>query len=523
MRKNNAGNRVSFYRMLMCVLLVTILILPTSAFAPIDLENDMGGTTSSAAGEALLYALSPDHLLPFIHDGYAPFVWVDVDITNCTIGKLYVYNKISQLTTEISELTVTTYASTKENLFFVTEQQEIFQTDYSGSSATLIYQATGGLIKRLCAFGNMLYFIEDNRHIVTLNTDTLTVRTVMTDENVRAIYMFDFDKLICYYNDDSIAYLNTTTGELTELENLYEANALTNAYTSIEQDNGETYSINANVVIDSSYNDVDFPLPEYPATLGYGWISSGDVEGDPFDTWYAGSNECDGFAKFAHDRFYHLYYVNRTSPSWQVGYSVTADHHGALPSDITNASFDPYHPSNSYKIVHLTSIDKAREFFEGLNKGAFVRLGKESDPTPYEGAHSIAFAGSYTGGVYVYEANQDRANGVGYRQWSYADYIDNYDHVLYYVNHTFPNTGIYESVTHHLKECVNCDGYLRQGHDIGYGTITALQHTASCSGCNYSNTTMHTFSGNVCIDCGYRKGGSSVIDSAGLLTVGIKE
>ena len=133
-----------------------------------------------------------------------------------------------------------------------------------------------------------------------------------------------------------------------------------------------------------------------------------------------------------------------------------------------------------------------------------------------------AFAGTYTGGVYVYEANQDWNNGVGYHQWSYADYIDNYDHVLYYVNHTFPSAGVSESPSYHVKQCINCDGYLRQDHNIR-GTISSTQHNVYCTGCNYSSTGLHKFAGEVCIICRYRKGDLSVIDKVGLLTAGMKE
>lgn len=67
--------------------------------------------------EAMLYALTPDNIYAFIYSGYAPYPWINIDINDCEIGKLYVYNENANTVTSISDDMVTTYATTQESFF----------------------------------------------------------------------------------------------------------------------------------------------------------------------------------------------------------------------------------------------------------------------------------------------------------------------------------------------------------------------------------------------------------------------
>ena len=503
--KNNRTKKTM--SLLILVLLMFACFSPT-IFAVNAVENKTTEPEKTyTADEAFRYALAPDHLLPFIFNNRAPFVWVAVDTSDCVTGRLYVYNKLSDETIEITDEIVTSFSSTNDYLYYTTVEQKIFETDYAGEKVAMLYQSTQGEIGKLNAFGNLLYFIEDNKNVIVYNTISRQVEIITTQTDISSVYMFDFGKIICYHNDEKITYFNAVTQGQMVLANNYELNCIINEASSTVENFNESYAITGNGLLSYAYNDIDFPLDEYPADLGTNWTMP--TVRSYFTTTYAGSNQCDGFAKYAHDRFFHLYNANRTSPSWQNGASVTADHHGALPNEITNPN---YIPGNDNDVVQLNSTDSVREFFSGLSKGAFLRYISRSDSTPYNGTHSIVFAGmSEDGtGIYAYEANQDGQCGVGYQKYTFAVLDNNYTHVLHYVNHNFLSTGTSENSNTHLVYCQNCDGYLRETHKISISK-TALKHTRSCTTCSWYETSAHTFSYDACTVCGYRKGDSVVV------------
>ena len=498
--KNNRAKKTM--SLLILVLLMFACFSPT-IFAVNAVENKTTEPKKTyTADEAFRYALAPDHLLPFIFNNRAPFVWVAVDTSDCVTDRLYVYNKLSDKTIEITDEIVTSFSSTNDYLYYTTNEQKIFEVDYTGDNAVMLYQAPQGKIGKLNTFGNLLYFIENNKNVIVYDTASRQAEIITSQNDISSVYMFDFGKIICYYQDEHIIYVNTITQEYMSLANNYEVNCLINENSSSVENVNEIRNTASNRLLNYSYNDVDFPLSEYPADLGSGWTMP--TVRSYFTTTYAGSNQCDGFAKYAHDRFFHLYNANRTSPSWQNGSTVTADHHGALPNEITNPN---YVPGNDDDLVVLDSADSVRSFFGTLSKGAFLRYISRTDSTPYNGTHSVVFAGmSEDGtGIYVYEANQDGQCGVGYQKYTFAILDNNYTHILYFVNHDFSSTGISENSGTHLVYCENCEGYLRQAHSINISK-TALQHTRYCTVCSWYETSAHQFSGNVCTVCRYRKG-----------------
>lgn len=512
MEKKHAGTGNNRTKKTKCLLLLALLMFawfsPT-VFAVKAIQNETIETeTAFSTDEALRYALAPEQLLPFVFNNRSPFVWVDVDTSDCVTGRLYVYNKLSDETIEITNEIVTSFSSTNDYLYYTTNEQKIFEVDYTGDKAVMLYQSSQGEIGKLNAFGNLLYFIENNKNVIVYDTASRQAEIITSQSDISSVYMFDFDKIICYHKDEHITYLNTVTEEQTALSNNYELNCLINETSSTVENFNESYELTVNRLLSYKYNDVDFPLDEYPADLGTNWTMP--TVRSYFTTNYAGSNQCDGFAKYAHDRFFHLYNANRTSPSWQNGTSVTTDHWGALPNEITNPN---YVPGNDNDVVQLNSTDSVREFFAGLSKGAFLRYISRTDSTPYNGTHSIVFAGmSEDGtGIYAYEANQDGQCGVGYQKYTFAVLDNNYTHVLYFVNHTFPSTGTSENSSTHLVYCENCNGYLRQTHNIDI-SITGLDHTLYCTVCSWYETSAHTFSYDACTVCRYRKGDLVVMD-----------
>lgn len=213
-------------------------------------------------------------------------------------------------------------------------------------------------------------------------------------------------------------------------------------------------------VSEATYNDISIPLPEYPAYTGQNWTmriptASSFQNKDGSCKSYGNSNECDGFARYAHDRYWHM-----DASNWGKTWSKSSgDYHDGIDWD------------NSIEANRATEKAKVVAFFESLSVGAFVRYGKDDDVSPGDGAHSIFFNGNDENGIWVYECNQDAFLdndpsthcGVGYQYCTFDHIYTEYDYVFYYVDHAL-DTPVFESVTYHTVDCANCAGYLRQTH-----------------------------------------------------------
>ena len=119
------------------VILVTLFIAVSPASAEgmgsIDTEIITSPVQEPTSHEAMLYAMAPDHLYPFIYDGTPPSTWREIDTNDCVVGRLYVYDENTQDVTPIGDQIVTTHASNQDHLYYVTSDNLIVQADYSGS------------------------------------------------------------------------------------------------------------------------------------------------------------------------------------------------------------------------------------------------------------------------------------------------------------------------------------------------------------------------------------------------------
>lgn len=220
-------------------------------------------------------------------------------------------------------------------------------------------------------------------------------------------------------------------------------------------------------------NDVSIPLPEYqshPPRVNWDFqvpMRSRFHDDENACIIYGYSDECDGFARYAHDRFWHIderYWGSTWSPSHQ-------DYKGRVTFSGATGT------SNS------TSVEG---FFSRLHRGAFIRYLTRSGSQ-----HSIFFDNIDDTGIWVYECNQDAFYGeaprphcgVAYQKYTFDYVYSHYPAVLYYVNHTLlPATA--ENAIYHTIECGFCEGYIRQQHNI---TIqgSGIGSRMACSECGY--------------------------------------
>lgn len=505
-KMKNAYCHSQFVKSLFLIFLALSLLFATSSAVFAASEETTQEQNAYTVNEAFLYALAPDHLLPFAFDGYNPHPWIEIDISNCVAGQLYVYNELTDSVICVVNETVSTFAATKDNLFYVTDGGTISAVDYSGVSGGVLYQSEQGEITDIEAFGNLLYFIEGGQHAVIFNTQDLQAQTVTSQDVIFSLYMFDFDKIIWYDAQGNANYLNMSTQVNTAMANEYAVNCLINSVDASAEQQASTVSTYSTT--STSYNNVTFPLPEYPANEGeYGErpeaISS-------FDTSYANSRQCNGFAKYAHDRFWHLYDEDRTITDWLSDNALEADYSGASSKDMSCIKYDPKADTELTQFKKTASL--VEKFFRGLNKGAFIRYVNYLDETPYNGTHSIVFAGLTEDGdgIYAYEANMDKNNGVGYQKYRFAYIAEKYATVLYYVDHSLSSTGVSHSSTYHRIECKRCDAYLLRSHNkkTSYSTT---EHFQSCTGCNWTSSGAHKITGTICLACGYTTSGNVIM------------
>lgn len=493
----------------------------------------------------LAYALPPTDLFPFIFDGKDPASWLEIDTTNCVADRLYVFNKNTEEVLLIGNDTVNNFKTTKDNIYYLTGNNKVTKTDYLGSSFTMIYQSTRDNITYMHTYGDYICFVEDSKYIVVMDIESNIAETVFVCEGISSMFMFDTDKLIWRNGEGNAFYYNITTNKTIAMEDENELSELLNPYVAPEQYlNTNTYSVRNTTtsLTAEDYNDITFPLDEYPADLQYNFNTLVNVRSF-FNRGYANSYECDGFAKYAHDRFWHIRDDSRDWPSWQTANGgTTLDYHGADPGDTDSTTYNPF---TDEKTTDLSTGEKLLSFFSSLKRGAFIRYISVHDESPYNGNHSIVFDGiSEDGtGICAYECNQkeehDRANAVGYQKYSFSVLTGHYIRALYYVDHEVSTSEVCANATYHKLECANCDGYLLREHEgepvykanagtsghraaysccSGYATLAhtgsaTYTNTGSADGhrveytcCTGKKTVPHTYGVNafLCTACGYR-------------------
>lgn len=469
----------------------------------------------------MAYAFPPDYIFPFIYDNGHPYAWKQIDTDTCINGHLYFYDESANTITHVGTDATSTYAPTQDYLLYVTNSNILNIASYKETNPSIIYRSSRGEITCPVAFGNYVSFIEGGRFLVILNISTLQAQTVYECDNLTWAYMFDYDKLIYGDNKDHQFCLNTTTKVTSTALSNSQVGTITNSF-SFPKSTIETSNTRSSTIAQTPYNDVTIPFPDYYAPLGDDFDETPSTH--HFTYRYRQSMQCDGFAKYAHDRFWHLDHTlypdnnDYRNPTWFITDStVTADYHGATPAQMNNPSYDPLTDNNLVLFpgdkedasVLAQNAAVAKAFFTSLNRGAFIRYTKPSATYPRLGNHSIFFDGIASDtGIYVYEANQDGANGIDYAIYPYISIGRVYGAILYYIDHSLSESCVIENTSYHLQHCENCDAFLRQPHVYDtYYPQSATHHSSACSACGKTGGSLstHIFAGSICRICQYDK------------------
>lgn len=439
------------------------------------------------------YATSPDGLYVFRYYGTAPYLSMDIDTSMCSIGRLYVYDALTDTVLQVSTQEVSVYTCTQDALFYVTTDQKIYKTDYTGTVHEFLYQGVNGNIHCLNSYLNTLYFIENQENVVFLDVQTKTAQAVWSYDNLDWVFLPNMTQIVATtIDEDDLIYdiASETVAEISALE----ANQIVTD-TVQETDSATDSDISIMSYFSSSSvtqeNDISFPLSEYPATLydntavnnsdhyrPISWFHVNGSEGCSSSNCktYSGTSECEGFARYAHDAYVHM--VDNS-----VAYSAWDDN--KHPAGMTR--FD-------------SNITTIQSFFANMKTGAYIRYGKDSDSTPANGVHSIVFVSMDSGGIWVYECNQSYYDnltsdqigghsesyfgcGVHFQYYTFQK-LTKYHYVLHYVNHDFNEPLTSYDEDYHKKGCTSCDGYVLQSHtNVSTDYLDAYEHMATFNCC----------------------------------------
>lgn len=476
-------------KLFLCVMLIVLITSSMTGTVWADSPITSGEIDLSASVNPYDYAFPPDGIFPFLYDGTAPFLTLEIDTSDCKIDRLYIYDEQSDRVREVIDETVILYTETNDYLFFMTADKVLYQASYFDTTLFVLYQSSAEEVRDLNSYYQLLYFIEDNHLIRFLDGSTGTLETEVMKEAISTVFLLSqTELLINTIADEYLVYdriSDTVTEKLTEYQAVNRMNRAATASNDVPDVSLMSVYSNSHA---TQTNDISFPLSEYPANIPdnsqvddydyyqpISWFHVDGKEGCSTSNCkkYSGTGECEGFARYAHDAYLHIVDTS-------IGYSawLTSKH------------------SNSKKFN--SSLDTIKDFFESLHTGAYVRYTKTS-ATNY---HSIVFLCVDGEGIWVYEANQAYCSGsisyygcgVQVRYYKYSTIANKYTGALHYINHEFTEDEVYYNGTYHKVGCPDCTGYVMQAHsgNYSYSYVSATWHQKIFSCCGGAATQSHT-------------------------------
>lgn len=479
------------------------------------------------AVNAYEYAKAPEGVYVFRYYGSDPYADLDIDTSECVVDRLYVYHSEADSVVEIIAEEVSDYSCTQTALYYVTEEQKVYKTDYTGTNHEYLYQCSQGTISMLSSYYDALYFIEAQTRIIYLDTTSKVAQEIWAYEYLDWVFMLNDTQLIATTPEEEDYLYDISTDTATHVSSIVAANMVTAAIKGTPSNNARS-STNPTAsyanVTPTQENDVTFPLTEYWADPDGCYETSAPYRSEP-DSWfhingqegcgnndvnckrYSGSGECKGFAKYVHDVYAHMVHDtsydsngnkianDRADELWEARTCIVTHSWMEDATDFDSSTLRLWSSNTSNDITDI------QRFFESLNTGAYVRYGKyrADDSSPDDGCHSIVFIDSDADGIWVYECNQDydpnsSNDGCGvFIQYYPYNRLFRYKYIRKYVNHDFAEAPVYDDAAYHKVGCTDCVGYLRQAHDGTATFVSTTQHDAVYTCCpNNSGRKEHT-------------------------------
>lgn len=457
---------IKFLTLFLCFMLITV---PTSAT---EVRGVLDSSSSFKPSDKD-YSVAPDPFYPFIYDEEWDNKWLGKvlgeNISLLKPGYLYIANldtlEVEQAFTEA----VVDFECSSEFIYAATATNLLFKLDYLGQSHTLLYTSPLGALGALEYQDYSLYFVDGSK-VVLMDTRSGLYREIFEREGITGISEYKSGHLLLTdatggqfeYDIDGNRFSGYLSEE--EVEDLWDSQIANFVVPSSVQIGRILESDVFPLAFPNTY--VSLPLTAYPAgsyftTDGLPCVNHNRCKD------YARTNQCDGFARYANEIYYHVPGNASSAP-----YSVSGD---------IESPYSKYDAFGSEE----TSL---YQFFNLLEKGAYVRVSKRdavADNTwPYtgQGSHSFVYISHDRGGAVLYEANLDGQCGVSYGYRDYETLLEHYPYFIGWVNH-------------------NQDGAVENTSDSRYHRVRC-----SHSGCIAYIIERHTYTSNgamfECIFCG---------------------
>ena len=439
---------------ILSLLMLFSVVVPVFAIDQISTEN---AELEKFIQEAE-YAVAPEHLFPFVlvpdkeelfDDAWGTYEEVE--------GYMYVKNLETKEIVQISDEPVyPVFDDTAEHLYFITEDNQLVQTDYTGRLWQVLYEAEYGDLASVWYRSGNLFFLDGEYICKHDLADKLTVPLKMVPDVVLVYPCADGTLLLRKENKEYFAYDYQTRSMSTVLDE-YETNALLSA-DSIPLNVSEQRN-NTQAMRSSLSNNISFPLSSYHHGSYFtknGAACNHSSSGSSNCDDYRGSMQCWGFAQMVYERYSHI--------SESTSYTVPS-------ADKVN-----------YDYVRFQSDADVRQYFCIMHSGSHVRLSRDSaSQDEYDpGTHSLVFVSVGTTTVATYDANRIGNCRVAYESRTFSDIRCSYPYKIFHLRHTFASVPTQYSATFHKVKCTYCIGYILSQHTF----VTSGNQTV-CSECGY--------------------------------------
>ena len=360
-------------------------------------------------------------------------------------------------------------------------------------------------MRDISTYWDMLILIVGEDKLLFVDSITGTTEALLTLDDLDWVFMLSESEVVVATTTGEYYVYQSAAESLSRLDSEIEANNRINQAvfeaSNVENNVGARIATFTSITTKVQENDISFPLAAYPAIVNsqyqnfnhprpLSWFHVNGQEGCSSSNCdsYAGTSECEGFARYAHDAYLHILDETISYSGWKTSrHSVETDYR-----------FDG-------------SQDTYKTFFKNLKPGAYVRYGKDADPSPENGAHSIVFVNIDETGIWVYECNQaydsdpNHGCGVHYQYYTFERLARQYQFAAHYVNHSFTGGNTSMSSPKHRVECSMCSGYLMQSHtgSRSYAYLNPSKHKVFYSCCGGYVTEPHNMVLKMCLDCDY--------------------
>lgn len=442
-----------------CLSLLLAIVLLCMQFLSVPVYAEMEESSEIIVDSSV----APEPYYPFIYSPENSYLWLGETLNSqimlLTPNYMYVANKELQTVFKVIETQVVSYDNNQDYVFAATSTGEIVRTDYQGDGDITIYEAQQGNLSALCYESRNLYFMDGNK-LMRLNVDTLEYTMILQHSGVVRIRAHENQFLVITDSQGEKYVFSFLSNRMEKIETEEQNDvvwdqAICELPISTSEFTLENGSGNDPMNLVDTY--ITLPMAEYPVgsyftTNGLPCVNHNRCK------VYACSRQCDGFARYVNEHYYH----------------------------VNDKVYGPYYKSGDIsspypKYKWLEDDDYLYQFFNHLHKGAYVRVSSRNRaddeafwaPNVAQGSHSFIYISHDTNGVTVYEANRAGNCNVGYVYYTYEAFLEKHEYFFGWVNHNTSGTVVNSTDQYHRLHCSNsgCEAYVVEAHRYTvYGT-----------------------------------------------------